>query len=423
MQSKKRTIPQLILSELSGNCTLCIFDDITLSYIIKLWGVATFPSTFLTADGETIGQLQRRLGVEASLAVAAVDRRNAILDDFERGIFMGCSIQTELQGITTAIMSLKYGMSSLQSAIISSSCCNNGTAGLPDYKGEIPVYEGNPDNNEENVLLCRRLRYAQWIAQTWANRYIAPVAGLTISEIIVALGASYIAPPWGTEVVETAIAIVAGVAGIGAAGLINAISDALPALFDDLYCAIREDSFRSDSGVAGWVLEKLEIIVENPTIAKIISWIIGASGAMQAIFGAIGLSLDVPDGFDGEHCICDENSGEGALWYGVTECGTYPPDRQGSNWVEFDGKSYNQHTCGVEPENQWIYFYLSSGTDDFTGTVIYSPADSWSNHPTIYPIEFGDNRLILPYSGYYGTFRRLYARGWTGVAQTIRIEW
>jgi hypothetical protein len=152
------------------------------------------------------------------------------------------------------------------------------------------------------------LRYAQWLCRSWIDRYITPILSLGLSEIIAALGVSLIAPPYGTEIVEISAGIVVIVASFGANWLAERLEDIIPALFDELYCVLVNGQLQSETGVRGWIYDTLNNILESPVVAQIVTWIIGASGAMLAIVQSITNILDVPDGFSAESCLC---SGEG----------------------------------------------------------------------------------------------------------------
>lgn len=312
MSTKNRTIPQLQLSDLSGDCTVCIFDSVTLSAIVELWTVTLYPSTWVdNVYNKTIYDLRKEYGLNSSATQQAIAKRQAILDDFERGIRMGCDINATLQGIVTAINGLRGSVSSLQSAIISTSCCNNGQAGVPDYN-QTPTLDDDPEHLSK---LCLQLRYAQWLCQSWIDRYITPILALGLTEIIAALSASLIAPPYGTEIAEVSAGIVAIVISFGANWLAEQLEDVIPALFDELYCVLINGELQDEDGIRGWIYDKINVILGNPAVSTVATWIIGASGAMLAIVQSITNVLDVPANFEGEPCQCE---GEGG-WETQTE--------------------------------------------------------------------------------------------------------
>lgn len=298
MKKKKRTIPQIDITPLSGDCTLCIFDSVTLDAIITLWGATLYPNTF-TYKGVEFGDLN------------AVDKmdfiayRRAVLDDFEGGIMAGCNVSAELQEMVGVLRSLQQSVTGISNAVYAASCCGNGNVGLPDYTGTQPI----PDPEQSQDDLCRKLRYAQWVAKSWLDRYVTPVLSLGFSEIIAALGASLALPPYGTEIPEIAAGIILLVATFGGNVVAETLEDVIPVVFDDLYCTITNGELPSENGIRGWIYDKINEVLDNPAYAQLLTWVIGASGGMLAAINAITGILDVPEGFTGDPCPCEADGG------------------------------------------------------------------------------------------------------------------
>lgn len=287
--NKNRTVPQLPLSDLSGNCTVCVFDDITLSAIIRIWAVTLYPSTWIDPFyNKTILELRNEYGLASSATVSAIARRQAILDDFERGIKMGCDIASILEvGFSNLDSRLSALQSALSSAIRQSACCDNLTAGVIDPQSPIPDV-----TDLDNPELCKRVRYAQWLCETWLGRFYPLTLGFAIAEIV-----SIAVPPYST----TAAEIVALIATITNGGAIeDFIAPHIPDIFDAIYCRLRENS--TGSSALDWLSSAVMSVVESEQVATVISWAIGASGALNSIIGIDILS--VPPGFEYEGCHC-----------------------------------------------------------------------------------------------------------------------
>lgn len=310
---KRRTIPQIDLLPLSGDCTLCVFDDVTLNAIITLWGTTLYPNTF-TYKGREFSDLN------ATDKVDFVACRRAILDDFEAGIMAGCNVSVELQEIAGVLRSLQQSVAGISNAVYAASCCGNGGVGLPDYTGTQPT----PDPEQSQDDLCRKLRYAQWLTRSWLDRYVTPVLSLGFTEILAALGTSLALPPYGTEIPETAAGIILLVASFGANVVAETLEDVIPVIFDDLYCVVVNGELPSEGGIRGWIYGKINEILDNPAYAQLLTWVIGASGGMLAAINAITGILDVPDGFVGDPCPCEGDGGFELV--SIAPDGYYNPD-------------------------------------------------------------------------------------------------
>ncbi len=294
---KNRTIPQLELRELSGDCTVFLLDSVTASYVKKLWGLVEFPSTF-TLYGKTKAELYPSITEFVSL-------KNAIEFDFEKGSIMTCDIIQALNAIAEKIESISVSASaSAESAKLSALCCGQGgngetTGTTPGSTDVIPAIP--PDSSN----LCKIVKYADYLAQGYFDKWIAPLAGVTLDAVLTTLGASLAIPPYGTEIVEVAIAIIAGAAGLGLAVLIDNCADGLSAVFQQIYCELSKNYPLEQTSFRNWFTEKLDQILDTygDTVKRVVLWAINASGAMGALVDGINDLISIPD--IGNPAICD----------------------------------------------------------------------------------------------------------------------
>lgn len=295
---KKRTIPQLELYPLSGDCTLCVFDRVTLESIIRLWTVTLYPSTWLV-DGYSILDLRKEYGLDDSRTQSAIQLRDDILQDFERGIMAGCDVASIIQvGFDNLDARLSSLQTALASAIRQSACCDDLTAGIVEPSTPLPDV-GGVDNPE----LCRRVRYVQWLTMTFFEKYFAPVLSTGVvgmGALIVGTLTSVALPPYSTTLPEIALLVVELASVVGGYELALQIIDAMPAIFDEIYCQLRDNG--TGNGAIGWVSGIVASIVDSEPVSTLISWILGASGAINNLIGIDALSI--PPGFEYEGCHC-----------------------------------------------------------------------------------------------------------------------
>lgn len=353
---KKRTIPQLPIRPLSGDCTFIVLDDTTVNAIQRLWAVTLYPNTWYDeTTGLTIPET-----VDSASKTVLRGRVDAILDDFERGITMGCDIASIL---TTGFNMLDSRLSAMQSSILQSACCDNMTGNVIDPTSPLPEVV-IPDDE-----LCRKVRYAQWLATTFFERYFTPILTLGtvgIGTLIIATLTSVALPPYSTTLAEIALLAVELVAVIGGETLSIQIIDVLPDVFTAIYCRLLNGGA---DNAWDWLLDVIVDIVGSEPIATLIRWIIGASGALSELFD-VNLS-SMPAGFVADGCDCGIMSN----WRMVNGNGTeFLPSSSGANFAEFSGLSYSQYMPG-EQDNGYQYYYIKNVGEIVTGsvTVTYYP--------------------------------------------------
>lgn len=269
---KRRTIPQVELRALSGECTPLFVDSYTLQVLRQLWTVTQYRATFLL-NGKEKDELQTDFEIATHNALT-----DAVIEDFERGYLMACDFAGKLDGIINAIAGLK---------LQPTACCGGGSGGSGGSGGNpddaiVPPEDGYTEGQRSTI--CRAINYARDLTTSYLDLYIEPVLGMSLESIAAAMIASWVTPPYSTTVLETAGFIVAALTVMSASALSPLLSDVIDAVFDGIYCKVfGEDGYTS--GIAGWVQEKAtEIAGEYAYIIyKIILWVIGASGAMDVL--------------------------------------------------------------------------------------------------------------------------------------------
>ena len=299
---KNRTIPQVELKALSGDSAVLCVDRTTLDCILTLWRVTLYNSTF-TLYGKEITELS----IEELSQWHAM--RAAILDDFERGINMSCDITETLERIASAIEMLNSA--TVAANRISVNCCAGGGSGGNNNSGlgdTDPI--SPPETPQENTSLCTGVRFVQHVAQSWVERYLAPLAGLNAEQITLAVLASFAVPPYGDELPAIAVGVVAAMVGVGVAGFVLWLGDLIPAIADELYCRLTASDYPSE-GVAGWLADVIADVIasEAGAGAGVADWVVqkvfNVSGATAKLIDLCAGQLDAIGVYDDEPCTCE----------------------------------------------------------------------------------------------------------------------
>jgi hypothetical protein len=358
MKRKNRTIPGLEIKELSGNCTVFFIDEVTARYVKKLWGVVDYKNAF-TLNGVEFGDCS------AADQLEIIRLKNLIQDDFEKGTTMSCDLIEQLAILTQAVVNLRQEAEKQTSVLtLSANCCvsgGNGGASQPGQPGNLP--EEKPESTE----LCKIVKYACYISQDWFEHWLAPIAALNATEVLGALLASLALPPYGTEIPEVAIAIVAGSIGIGIGGFIISVADKLPELYNALYCHLDKNYPLSQSSIVNWVDSVIDDVFGalGDMAVSVVKWLFRASGAIGALSDALAGLISVPDIGDSDICICPAGSTEGWKMLYYTSWANFAngvkswkePTRTGSGWVEFDAQLFSEYILG-EGDNGYYYATL-----------------------------------------------------------------
>lgn len=387
MTKKNRTIPQFGLKSLTGDSAVFCVDRTTLDCILTLWRVTLYNSTF-TLYGKEITELSiEELSQWHSM-------RAAILDDFERGMGMGCDITATLNRIASAIEMLNSA--TVAANRISVSCCGGGGNGGNNNSGvgdTDPI--SPPETPQESTSLCTGVRFVQHVAQSWVERYLAPLAGLNAEQITLAVLASFALPPYGDELPAIAVGVVAAMVGVGVAGFVLWLGDLIPAIADELYCRLTASDY-PDEGVAGWLADVIADVIasEAGAGAGVADWIVqkvfNVSGATAKLIDLCVNKLDVVGSFADEPCTCEVFGAARLLESGL------------------------EHTCGLDlsavcPEvsTTWCSVRLgdATGTTRWGLTCTYDryrlsdqPADATSVAIRIPWVCYADGGIVLEQS-------------------------
>ena len=319
MSKKKRTIPQVALKPLNGGCSLFVWDKTTADVILSLWQVASYNSTWLYDNREY---------TELSQAEFAdfMGKKSAILSDFETGVNMACDISLVLQDIAGKLDVLE-GIKSKLELIQSTQCCGGGSGGAGGSGGsggsEIIPPEGGWTGGESSQI-CAAINYAKDLTITYLDRYIEPLLSVSLTEIGGIMLGLWITPPYSTTVLETAGVLIAALAALGAGALSPLLSDVVTGVFDEMYCRV----FREGGTINGWIAEKAAAIAGQYAdwISSIVTWIIGASGAMDVLTN--WATAIVPAGYNATCPECMHEDGlvsytqyNPCIGWGACECG------------------------------------------------------------------------------------------------------
>ena len=274
--SKKRTIPQVALKPLSGGCSLFVWDKTTADVILSLWQVASYNSTWLY-DNREYTELSPEQFADF------MEKKSDILSDFETGVNMACNISLVLQDIAGKLDALE-GIKSKLELIQSTQCCGGGSGGAGGSGGsggsEIIPPEGGWTGGESSQI-CAAINYARDLTITYLDKYIVPLLSVSLTEIGGIMLGLWVTPPYSTTVLETAGVLIAALAALGAGALSPLLSDVVTGVFDEMYCRV----FREGGTINGWIAEKASAIAGQYAdwISSIVTWIIGASGAMDVL--------------------------------------------------------------------------------------------------------------------------------------------
>ena len=350
MKKKNRTIPQVELKALSGDSAVFCVDKTTLDCILTLWRVTLYNSTFILY-GKEITELSTE---ELSQWHAM---RSAILDDFERGINMGCDITAVLNRIASAVESLSSA--TVASNRISVNCCAGGGSGGSNNSGvgdSEPIEP--PETPQEQTALCAGVRYIQHIAQAWIQRYLAPLAGLTAEQITVAVLASFAVPPYGDELPAIAVGLVAGIASVGVASLVAWLSDLTPAIADELYCRLVGNDYPGE-GVAGWLADVIADVIaaDSSACCGVADWVVqkvfNVSGATAKLTDLCAGQLDAIGAYNDEPCTCEDE-----------DEGLYTFTLRGEHSMSFE---YNSSRCSYGTETWNATRRMADNTTSYRG--------------------------------------------------------
>jgi hypothetical protein len=402
VKKKNRTIPQLEIKPLLGSSTVFFIDEVTARYVKKLWGVTDYRNTF-TLSGKDFDDCTPG---EQSQIIAL---KNEIQDDFERGTTMAQDLIAQLAILTQAVVNLRQESEKQTTAMLSSaSCCamnsGNGGANQPGQPGDIPT------EKPEDTLLCKVIKYACWVSQDWFDHWLAPLAQLNVTEILGALLASLALPPYGTEIPEVAVAIIAGAVGISVAGFLTIISDKLPELYNALYCHLDSNYPLTQSSVLNWIDGVIDDICSELSgeAVAVIKWLFRASGAIGIISDGITSKISIPDIGDDSICVC----GNGVLdgWQFATHYPTYqdfldgtnptlsPPDEVTENYIQFGARGVSELVTGAS-ENAHHYARIVRSDEQCKEIYIGTPLlESFyltcsSGNPAT--ILYGNNSSVL----------------------------
>jgi len=317
--SKKRTIPQVALKPLSGDCSLFVWDKTTASVILSLWQVASYNSTWLY-DNREYTELSPEQFADF------MEKKSDILSDFETGVNMACDISLVLQDIAGKLDALE-GIKSKLELIQSTQCCGGGSGGAGGSGGsggsEIIPPEGGWTEGESSQI-CAAINYARDLTITYLDKYIEPLLSISLTEIGGIMLGLWITPPYSTTVLETAGVLIAALAALGAGALSPLLSDVVTGVFDEMYCRV----FREGGTINGWIAEKASAIAGQYAdwISSIVTWIIGASGAMDVLTN--WATAIVPAGYNATCPECMHEDGmvsytqyNPCIGWGACECG------------------------------------------------------------------------------------------------------
>jgi hypothetical protein len=359
MKRKNRTIPPLEIRELSGNCTVFFIDEVTARYVKKLWGVVDYKNAF-TLDGVEFGDCS------AVEQLEIIRLKNLIQDDFEKGTTMACNLIEQLEILTQAVVNLRQEAEKQTTALtLSANCCSvgsgNGGANQPGQPGNLP------EEKPESTTLCKVIKYACYLSEQWFEHWLSPMATLNVTEVLGALLASLALPPYGTEIPEIAIAIIAGSVGIGIGGFLISLSDTFPALYSALYCHLNDNYPLTQSSIINWIDGEIdEVCAELGEVGiQVIKWLFRASGAIGALSDGLAGLITVPDIGDAGICECPVGNSVG--WYMVYYTSwenyangvisTKEPNVIGDGYVEFYTQSFSELILG-EADNGYYYARL-----------------------------------------------------------------